>query len=241
MKKSLTSPQSQRPKRPWFILNVEQKITSLMRFDPDKYFEALAEAVRAQKSFQNALRDMNRWCAAHLPHSDWNAIADLDISEDETKAQKWIPDVLKKYSCPFEIQALYFGLSEKANSKGEEFGDLYVAFMGQYDPADEKAQWVFGDKRHYPEKSSLKVKTLKSAGLIFNREGGDGLGNEGNFMFCMSYAVLLVASLMSSELYERFGTRADRVGMLAGWDSGDLMRPGELTRSGFVPNPKAMI
>lgn len=212
-----------------------------MQFDPDKYFAALTDAIRAQKPFQVALSDMNSWCAAHVPHSDWDAIAALDVSKDALKAQKWIPRVLKKYPCPFEIQAIYFGLATHANAKDEEFGELYVGFMGQYDSADEKAQWVYGDKRHYPEKSSLSVKTLKSAGLIFNRQTGIGLGNEGNFMFCMSYAALLVSSLMSPELFGLLGTSADRVGILAGWDSGDLILPGELCRSGFLPNPRAMI
>ena len=60
-------------------------------------------------------------------------------------------------------------------------------------------------------------------------------------MFSLSYTLLLVTSLMSPELLARLGTQAERVGMLAGWDSGDLMRPGELTKVGFVANEGAMI
>jgi len=212
-----------------------------MKFDPNKFIDALTAAIRARKPFAVGLSEMTEWCAQHLPHDDWNRIRSLDVSEDEKKALKWIPDVLKKHPCPFEIQALYFGLAEMANSKDEEFADLYVAFMGQYDPADKEAQWVFGERRHYPDKASLKVKTLKAAGLIFNRENGEGLGNDGNFMFSLSYTFLLVTSLTSPEFYTRLGTQAERIGMLAGWDSGDLMRPGELTKAGFVVNEEAMI
>jgi len=53
--------------------------------------------------------------------------------------------------------------------------------------------------------------------------------------------LLLVTSLTSPEFYTRLGTQAERIGMLAGWDSGDLMRPGELTKAGFVVNEEAMI
>ena len=212
-----------------------------MTFDHDKFFATLSAAIRAKKPFEVGLREMLDWCAQHLPHDDWEKIRALPFSEDESAAAKWIPGVLKKYPVPFEVRGLYFGLAEMANAKDEEFADLYVAFMGQYDASDTEAQWVFGEKRHYPEKSSLKVKNLKTAGLIFNRESGEGLGNEGHFMFCLSYALLLVASLMTADLYERLGATAERVGILAGWDSGDLMRPGELTASGFEPNAKAMI
>lgn len=212
-----------------------------MTFDPNTFFAALSTTIRAQKPFQTGLREMIDWCAQQAPHADWEKVSALPFADDEKKAAKWIPDVLKKYPAPFEVRGLYFGLAEMANAKDEEFADLYVAFMGQYDPADKEAKWVFGEKRHYPEASSLRVKTLKAAGLIFNRESGEGLGNTGNYLFCMSYTLLLVTSLMTSELYGRLGGSARGIGILAGWDSGDLVRPGELTARGFVPNPEEMV
>ncbi|HVU16463.1 MAG TPA: hypothetical protein VHD32_06040 [Candidatus Didemnitutus sp.] len=212
-----------------------------MEFDPDKFFDELSAAIRTRKPFPEGLGTMIDWCSNHLPHDDWSKIRSLDVSGDEEAARNWIPEVLKKSPCPFEIRALYFGLAEKCSSEDEEYADLYVAFMGQYDPADQEAQWVFGKQRHYPDHASLNVTTLKSAGLIFNRENGEGLGNEGNFMFALSYTLLLTTSLMSPELYGGLGTPAERIGILAGWDSGDLMRPGELSRDGFVPNGEPMI
>jgi len=212
-----------------------------MEFDPDMFVEVLTAAIRAKKPFNVGLREMTEWCSTHLPHDDWKKIQALDTSEDEEKALQWIPDVLKKCPCPFDIHALYFGLAEMANSKDEEFADLYVGFLGQYDPSDKEAQWVFGENRHYPEKGSFKVKTLKAAGLIFNCESGRGLGNEGNYMFSLSYTLLLVTSLMTPDLYAKIGTQEERIGILAGWDSGDLMRPGELTKTGFIANEEEMI
>jgi hypothetical protein len=212
-----------------------------MRFDPNEFCNALAATIRARKPFLVGLGKMTDWCSKHLPHADWAKIRALDVSEDAKKAVSWIPDVLRKHPCPFEVQALYFGLAEMANSKGEEFADLYVGFLGQYDPTDEESKWVFGERRHYPARASLKTKTLRTAGLVFNRESGEGLGNDGNYVFSLSYTSLLVASLMSPELYVRLGTPAKRVGILAGWDSGDLLRPGELTKAGLVPNRRAMI
>jgi hypothetical protein len=212
-----------------------------MKFDPDKFFDALTAAIRARKPFLVGLGEMTDWCAQHLPHDDWARIRALDVSADDRMAVQWIPDVLKNHPCPFEVQALYFGLAEMANTQDEEFADLNVAFLGQYDASDQEAQWVFGELRHYPDQASLAVNTLQAAGAIFNREDGEGLGNRGNFMFALSYTLLLVTSLMSPALYATLGTQTTRIGLLAGWDSGDLMRPGELTSLGFVANREAMI
>lgn len=212
-----------------------------MEFDPHKFVAALTVEIRRQRPFIAGLKSMLQWCAKHLPHGDWKKVAALDFEADEKKAQTWIPKTLKAAPSPFPIHGMYFGLHEYSTAKDEEYAKLYVGFLGQYDPKDKKASWVFGAKRHYPEKSTLNARALKAAGVIFNRESGEGLGNDGNFMFCMTYANLLVASLMTPELHLSLKSKADRIGLLAGWDSGDYMNLGELTAKGFVPKRGAMI
>ncbi|WP_221031941.1 hypothetical protein [Actomonas aquatica] len=212
-----------------------------MSFDPDSFFEVLSAKVRAQLPFVEAMDSMLSWCEDQMPHSDWSIVRALPLAADLSAAERWIPELLSSQPCPFGIRALYFGLAEMANDEDEEFADLYVGFLGQYDADDEESAWVFGDLRHYPEGASLPTDSLRIAGETFNREDGKGLGNEGNYMFCMAYSALLVASIMSSQTYQALNPDIDRVGMLVGWDSGDLMKPGDLSADGFIPRQEAMI
>ncbi len=210
-------------------------------FHADKFTEALCAVIRDKKPFPDSLLGMITWCAEHLPHQDWKKVLALDFADDLAVSQRWIPKVLQAEPCEFEIRGLYFGLAEMGNAKDEEYAELSVAFLGQYDPEDREAGWAQGELRHDPAKAVLKAKALKAAGLIFNRASGAGFGNEGSYMFGLSYALLLVAALLTPELYQQLAAREKKVGVLAGWDSGDVYRVGELTPTGFVPNRGIMI
>jgi hypothetical protein len=212
-----------------------------MNLNPDTFFAMLAEELRSPDSFDVAFPRALAWCAEHLPHDDWNKIGAADYSADLARARLWVTAVLKKHPCPFPIRGLYFGLAEMSNARGEEFADLYVGFLGQYDSSDAQASWLHGELRHYPDNSSLKVRLLREAGVRFNRESGRGLGNDGNFAFCLVYACLLVKEILTPELQTALGGGDVACGVVCGWDSGDTVRLGELPPTGFRPNPGPMI
>jgi hypothetical protein len=209
-------------------------------FDPEKFFPELTRTIRARVPFRAGLRHMLAWSARHLPHDDWKRVRALDVADDPRAAFTWVQGLLRRSPCPFPVRGLYFHLSEYTNARDEEYATLGVAFTGQHKDNDPQYAWARGPKRHDPPGGELRGRALKAAGVIFNRASGRGLGNEGYMMYAMSYATLLVASLMTPRLHAQFGT-SDHIGLLVGWNSGDLMQLGHLTAKGFKARSGAMI
>ncbi|HUG12374.1 MAG TPA: hypothetical protein VMM36_15260 [Opitutaceae bacterium] len=201
--------------------------------DPDRFFAELNRILRTRVTFRAGLSEILSWCAQSMPHTDWEKVSAIDVSDDERRAKQWLPDLLKKEPCPFPIRGVYFSLVELSNSRGEEIAELSAAFVGQYDPNDTEMLWAIGDLRHDPKRGSFKGRALKAAGLIFNRASGRGLQNDGYFPFAFSLSALLARSLMTPEIHDVLGSPRGPVGVLVGWEAGDHLLLGELKRVGF--------
>ncbi|MFT3783840.1 MAG: hypothetical protein QM790_17660 [Nibricoccus sp.] len=212
-----------------------------MAYSVEQFFEALASAIRSSDPFIVALHRMIDWCSEYCPHSDWEVIEKLDFSKDPKGAKAWFVQLVDQQPCPFEVQGIYFGLAERGTASGEEYAQLYGSFLGQYDGDGDPTQWLFGDKKHYPENEPLKVANLKRACLRFNRANGRGVGSDGYYLFGLAYATLLVKEFLTPACYARLATKTDAVGIFVGWDCGDTVRCGELTSAGFQPQLGRMI
>lgn len=211
-----------------------------MRIDVDKYFKVLQEQVRSDQSIVKSMGTIMDFCESDIPHKDWKTVRELEVESEVKRAGKWIPRVLEKDPAPFPIEGIYFGLGEFESKEGIEYADLYFGVMGQCDLEDKEFRWVYGDKRHYPERAYLRSKLLKQIGVTCYGEES-GLDVDGQYTFSIAYAALLLTQIMSPNLYGQLNVVTDQVGLLTGFDSGDILRLGTLTRDGFIANPSDMI
>lgn len=210
-----------------------------MEFDYPKFYERLETEVRKSTDFSASLAALMEWGAQQMPHPDWSRLGAIPVDNEIQSARRWLPRVLKRAPCPFPVRGAYFGLGEFADRTGGEYADLYFGLMSQYSPGDK--EWLFAKPRHYPNAAYLKSKGLKEGGLLCNRETTPpGLGTPGHICFSVGFAALLLRHLLDKEVFHLLGGTAP-IGVVTGFDSGDLLQLGEITADGFVANAEAMM
>jgi hypothetical protein len=212
-----------------------------MDIDVIKFYEVLEKEIRVSTDFPSSMIKLLDWSAKEAPHPDWAKLKKLDFDAEFTAAKNWLPKILKKSPCPFPVRGAYFGLGEFSNDDGIEWSDLYFGLMAECDPTDSESKWLWCESRHYPENSYLKSKALKKGGLLCNRESDDEtLGNDGNMCLSLAFAALLLRHLLDEKAFKTLGGNKP-IGVVTGFDSGDMFRLGEITQQGLSLNPNAMI
>jgi len=212
-----------------------------MDFDFTAFYERLQKEVRTSTDLHSSVEAMMQWGARQIPHADWSRLAAFDAAKELQAAKRWLPRVLKRAPCPFDVRGAFVGLGEFQDRNGVAYADLYFGLMSTYDPADLDSQWLYSRPRHYPDNAYLRSKALKQGGLLCNQEATPpGLGTPGHISFSVSFAALFLRHALDGDVYRLLGgTRP--IGVVTGFDSGDLLRLGEITAEGFVPNETAMV
>jgi len=212
-----------------------------MDFDYAAFYERLQNEVRTSTDLSQSVARLMDWGTQHMPHPDWARLATFDASKEIKAARRWLPRVLKREPSPFPVRGTYFGLGEFQDRSGVEFADLYFGLMSKYDPADSQSEWLHSKPRHYPDNAYLKSKALKQGGLVCNQEATPpGLSTPGHICFSVGFAALLLRHVLDGDVYRLVAGTA-RIGVVTGFDGGDLLRLGEITPHGFLPNENAMV
>jgi len=212
-----------------------------MDFDYAAFYEQLQNEVRTSTDLSQSVAKSMDWGAQQMPHSDWARLATFDATKEIQAARRWLPRVLEREPSPFPVRGAYFGLGEFQDRSGVEFADLYFGLMSKYDPADSKSEWLFSKPRHYPSKAYLKSKALKQGGLVCNQSSTPpGLSTPGHICFSVGFAALLLRHVLDGDVYRLLAGVAP-IGVVTGFDGGDLLRIGEIAPNGFLPNENAMV
>ncbi len=171
-------------------------------------------------------------CSRDVPHADWSRLSALDYGRDIVSMSSWITDVFERDPAPFPIQGLWFGLCNLTKD-GEVWADMYVGSMSQYAADDLEFGWLSKGERHYPEDAYAHSASLRSIYEI--SYGGDGgLGNKAEWPLCLAFGAFMVRSLLRGQSTRLVASSASRIGVVVGFDCGDMLKLGELTESGFV-------
>jgi hypothetical protein len=202
-------------------------------FDADEFFARLERTVRQKPTFRAGLTAMLKWRAHVQPHPDWAKVAKLTSAAETRAAKAWLTAAVTKEPCPFPVRGIYFPVVERVDARERDVTALTVALTGQYEPEDEEHLWAIGDLRHDPKRARFPGKGLQRAVELFHRE--DGLGGEGVYQYGLMYAALLVPTLLTPGLHRALGAPPEPIGVLVGWEDGDNLLLGQLTRTGFVP------
>ena len=176
-------------------------------------------------------------CSHDVPHADWSRLSALNYDGDVASLTSWIPGVFGRQPAPFPIQGLWIGLCNPcADSK--VWADMYVGSVAQYAPDDEELNWLWkAGRRHYPEDAYAHSASLRSIyEIAYGRDGG--LGNDAEWPLCLAFGAFTVRSLLQGQSTRLVASTAPRIGVAVGFDSGDMMKLGELTESGFLTTCK---
>jgi len=177
------------------------------------------------------LGEVIQLCSSDVPHESWSELSNLDYDRDVNSLASWIPDVFKKEPAPFPIKALWVGLSNPS-SGGVVWADMSVAAMGEYDSDDVEYRWLWKNPRHYPTKTisyarSSSLRRIYEIGYVTN-----GLGNSAEWPLCLAFAAFATRTILGGKETKTMGSVAPCVGVMVGFDDGDMLKIGDLTDQG---------
>ena len=200
-----------------------------------KYSEVFAKIrklVASERSVSDSMDEVVSICARDVPHSDWRRLAALDYEGDVTLLASWIETVFKKQPAPFAIRGLWFGLYNPSDGV-KAWADMYVDSMAQYDPDDEELSWLWTGVRQNTANADAHSACLRNIYEI-GYTGASGLGNDAEWPLCLAFAAFAVRALLRGQSTRLVASTASRIGVAVGFDSGDMLKIGELTETGFV-------
>lgn len=171
-------------------------------------------------------------CSRDVPHADWARLSALDYDGDVASLASWIGGVFQRQPAPFRIQGLWFGLCNPTEDS-KVWADIYVGSVAQYAADDEELGWLWKGERHYPDDAYAHSASLRSIYEI--SYGGDGgLANDAEWPLCLAFGAFATSSLLRGHSTRLVASTASRIGVVVGFDGGDMLKIGELTERGFA-------
>ena len=201
----------------------------------DDLFAKIEELVLSERAPGEGMREILAQCARDFPHDDWSRLAQLDYDGDVASLAGWIGGVFDREPAPFPIQGLWFGLFNPAEGE-KTWADIYVGGMAEYEPGDKEMSWLYQSDRHFPKNAEAHSVGLRQ---IHEIAYGGGLGNTAEYPLCLAFGAFAVRALLRGQTTKLVGSTAPVIGVVVGFDSGDMVKVGELTPTNFVPCGKA--
>lgn len=195
-------------------------------------FAKIKELVASDRSVSACMGEIINICSRDVAHTDWSRLSAVDYDGDAATLTSWIAGVFERQPAPFPIQGLWIGLCNPSED-GKVWVDMYVGSVAQYEPNDAELGWLWKAERHYPEDAYAHSASLRSIYEIgYGRDGG--LGNDAEWPLCLAFGAFAVRSLLRGQSTRLVASAAQRIGVVVCFDSGDMLKIGELTDRGFV-------
>jgi hypothetical protein len=205
-----------------------------MGLNHSEVFETIERLVASDRTVGECMVEVIGICSRDLPHPGWSQLAQINFDEDVAALSAWIPGVFERQPAPFPIQGLWFGLCQRRNERGQVWADMHVVAMSHYDPDDTEFGWLWKEPRHYPDNAHACSLSLCKI-YVESYKSTTGLGNDAEWPLALAFGAFAVRSLLRGQTVQLVGSPAPRVGVVVGFDDGDLVKVGELTTSGFEP------
>lgn len=195
-------------------------------------FAKIQELAASDKSTSACMGEVITMCSRDVPHADWSQLLALDYDADVASLSSWIGGVFQRRPAPFPIQGLWFGICNPTAS-GKVWADMYVGSVSKYAPDDDELGWLWEGECHYPDDAYAHAASLRSIYEIGYSDDG-GLANDAEWPLCLAFGAFAARSLLRDQSTRLVGSTAPRIGVAIGFDSGDMLKIGELTEKGFV-------
>ena len=196
-------------------------------------FAKIQELVGTDRSVSACMGEVIAICSRDVPHPDWAPLAALEYDQDVASLASWIGNVFAREPPPFQIQGLWFGLCNPADDDGMVWADIYVGSVAQYSADDQELGWLWSAERHYPDDGFANSASLRSIYEIAYA-GDGGLGNDAEWPLCLAFGAFAARELLRSQGTRLVASAAPRIGVVVGFDSGDMLKIGELTATGLL-------
>ena len=169
-------------------------------------------------------------CSQQSPHDDWTTLRELPYDAID-ELRDWIATPFILDPPKTALAGLWFGLfNPEYDGKGA--ADIYVCGSHRFfaDPNDNS--WAVGPD-WWPEHRYAHSSLLRDLYQIAYRRGG--LGNDAEYPLCLGYGGFVIRDLLRGIRPETMLAESISLGVAVGFDSGDFVLVGTLTRRGLQP------
>ncbi|MGD9644472.1 MAG: hypothetical protein AB7U73_02100 [Pirellulales bacterium] len=205
-----------------------------MSLDHKAIIELIKQLIASDISVGECMQRIIETCARDFPHPDWDKYTEIEYDEDVAALGSWIAGVFERQPAPFPIHGLWMGLVQRVNQQGHVWADMYVAATSHYDPSDPEYAWLRKNPRHFPDNAYAWSMSLCNI-YAESYKSKTGLGIHAEWPLALAFGAFAVRSLLADHTTQLVGSSAPRIGVVVGFDDGDLLKIGGLTASGFEP------
>ena len=194
-------------------------------------FHVIEEKAHAADDITTAMAAVISQCESMRPHKDWQRLAALPYHETEA-LHEWIERPFD-YDPPDATTAgLWFGIFNPVSKDGRPVADMYLAGSNRFEASQEDNTWAV-DPDWWPRDRRAESTILADIFRIAYADK-DGLRNDAEYPLCLAYACFAAKELVSLNAEMIAACSDQQMGVATGFDSGDFILLGELTRQGLV-------
>ncbi|MGI8982364.1 MAG: hypothetical protein ACR2FY_24295 [Pirellulaceae bacterium] len=186
-------------------------------------------------SVADSMRQLIDAHAAEYPSGNWTPFYEIDYDHEIRYLQQdWFSSVIENdQPASVPIAEIWFGLFEPIRGSGrnrETVADCYVAGARHFQ-LEGSSDWAV-DPEYFPDGRYANSNVLAN---IYRAAYGpsDGLKNDALEYLCLGYVAFALKFILADVDPKLILGSEEPVGVAAGWDSGDPLYVGFLTRDGF--------
>jgi HEAT repeats len=178
-------------------------------------------------------------CEAARPHPDWTRLRAIPYSE-LVPLVRWIQKPFRQEPPAKPLKGLWFGLFNPCPDGRTPVADIYVCGSSRFvrDPNDN--DWAVNPD-WWPDARYACSSVLAEVYRIAYRQGEPTakqracLGNDAEYPLCLGYGAFAVRELLTRVELSLILDEAQSLGVAVGFDDGDFVQLGELSKDGFTP------
>ena len=177
-------------------------------------------------------------CEAAQPHPDWAKLRALPYA-DLLPLIDWIQKPFREEPSPVLLRGLWFGLFNPCPDGRTPVSDIYVCGSERFEPDHDDNSWAVSPD-WWPEARYASSSVLAEIYRIAYRQGArvgeqkGCLGNDAEYPLCLGYGAFAMREVLTVVKASQILGESDSLGIAVGFDSGDFILLGELTRDGLV-------
>ncbi len=202
-------------------------------FDIAKSHDAVVAVLASDATVADGMAQLIDFCADQESWQGWSALRKLDFAADEKRLKRWLQGVLTKEPPQKSINAFWFGLFHPIVEDKATCG-LYMAGSKNFDAADETFDWAC-DPDYFPNGRYAKSQVLDE---IYRKvdKAKRSVSEYGEYVLCLGFGGLIIKTLADRIGPETWLGNSKARAVAIGFDSGDGILLGSITKTGWHQN-----
>jgi hypothetical protein len=206
-------------------------------FDLGETHDWIVSILQSRRSVADSMATLIDRCETANPHSDWAALRTLPYG-DTQQLLEWLVRPFRDEPSASPLAGLWFGLFNPIRDR-HAVADIYVSGSERFEPDPNDNSWAVRPK-WWPESRYAHSALLAEVYRIAYRPDAPTayedkwLGNDAEYPIVLGYGAFAVRELLERLEPSLVLGRSDSLGIAVGFDSGDFVLLGRLTRGGMV-------